>query len=146
MAKKRTATESPPDQPATTSHSEPVGANPPAPVSDTNGTAPTEAPPSEPAAQPSQNGGKRKPNQTFKVFSDKTTVLEVAVWENDISYDDRRSVQHSIVLSRSFKNAEGKWVPSTTFRTHDLPLVRVLLDLAHAWCVQRRTEDSSCPF
>src|SRR5437660_5085902 len=97
----RRKTESPPDQPATTSHSEPVQANAPAdiPASDTNGTAPAEAPLPEPAAQPPANGGKRKPNQTFKVFSDKSTVLEVAVWENDISYDDRRSVQHSIVLS-----------------------------------------------
>jgi hypothetical protein len=116
-------------------------------VSVTNGNGAVEAPTSEaPAPRIPQNGSKRKPDQTFKVWSDKTTILEVAIWENEVRYDDKVSVQHSIVLSRSFKNAEGKWGPSTAYRTHDLPLVSCLLDRAHAWCVSRRTEDSSIPF
>ena len=143
MAKKQTATKSP--EPTTAPGNEPVRANAPAePVSDTNGNADAEAPKEAPAAP--KNGGPRKPDQAYKVFSDKTTVLEVAVWENEVVYDGKTSVQHSIVLTRSYKNGEGKWVPSTAYRTHDLPHVRVLLDLAHAWCVGRRTEDGSIPF
>ncbi len=132
-------------QEPTRSPSEPVQANAPAePVSDTNGTAAVEAPKEAPA--PAPPNGKRKPDQTYKVYSDRTTVLEVGIWENEVRYDDKVSVQHTIQISRSFKNGEGKWVSSTTYRTHDLPHVRVLLDLAHGWCVERRTEDGSIPF
>ena len=99
-----------------------------------------------PAANGAANGARRKPDQSYKIYSDKTTQLEVAIWENEVRYDDKVSVQHSIVLSRAYKNGEGKWVPSTAYRTYDLPLVRFLMDKAHAWCADRRTQDSSCPF
>jgi hypothetical protein len=56
------------------------------------------------------------------------------------------SVQHSIQISRSIKNAEGKWVPNTSSRAHDLPLLGCLLDQAASLCAVRRIEDSSCPF
>ncbi len=96
------------------------------------------------AAKP--NDAPRKPDQAFAIWSDRTTRLQVAIWENEVRYDDKVSLQHSVVLTRSFKNAEGNWTDSGSYRTHDLPLVRVLLELAHAWCAKRRVEDSSIPF
>jgi hypothetical protein len=120
---------------------EPVQANAPAaPVGDSNGKV-TEKPAERPP-----HGARRRPDVSYKVFSDRTTVLEIAVWETAVEYDGRQGVQHSILLSRSYKNAEGQWVSNHAYRAHDLPLVRFLLDKAHCWCAERRTEDSSAPF
>ena len=106
-------------------------------ASDTNGTVADPASSANGTAEASAAGlARRKPDQSYKLYSDKTTQLEVAIWENEVRYDDKVSVQHSIVLSRSYRNGEGKWVPSTAYRTHDLPLARFLMEKAHA-CVRR---------
>ena len=133
------------ESPAGTATEHPPPEHPPDPLPTTSpGDAPRDT--NGTAAVSTATGDKRKPNQTFKIHSDRTTVLEVAIWENEVRYDDKVSVQHSIQLSRSYKNGDGKWVSNTAYRTHDLPLVRFLMDKAHSWCTDRRTQDSSCPF
>src|ERR1051325_11604164 len=80
------------------------------PVSDTNGNVKEELVTTP--VPPLQNCGKRKPDQTFKVWSDRTTVLEVAIWESEVKYDVKVTVQHHVQISRAHVNGDGKFVPS----------------------------------
>jgi hypothetical protein len=130
----------------------------------TDGTATMEAPPPTPATteattaegrteasppsdSPAPAGEKKKPVASWKCPSDRTTMLEVAVWENEVTHGDgSKGTQYAIVPSRSYKGQDGKWRPSFSCRQHDIPVLLFLLDKAHSWCLAARTEDSTIPF
>lgn len=79
---------------------------------------------------PETNGAvdKKKPLVSFKCNSDRTTVIEVALWSNDVEIEKGEIVQrYSTSFTRSFKK-DGKWTNgSRSYRTHDLPVLQFLL-------------------
>jgi hypothetical protein len=88
---------------------------------------------------------KRQPVAKFKCASGKDTYIEVAVWENAVTYQDGTAgTQLSTSFSRSYKNGEG-WKTNYSFRQHDLPILLYLLQKAHGWMLEQRVV-SDVPF
>ena len=83
------------------------------PPSEANGTLPEEPPtrvadpPQEPTTSPSEpNGQKRKPEVSYRCYTDRTTRLEVAVWTNDMQAQDgstykQHAITFKVLLQRS---------------------------------------------
>lgn len=133
-----TATE--PTEPVTTTPpGEPQGV--PEAVPDTNGSA-------TPPAQ-SGNGDKRKPVISWRLQSDRTTSIELAVWANTYrSQSGEEFEQLTLTLQRSFKTDAG-WQrqEKPSWRNHDIPCLLFLLQKAHAYALDRRTTvTADCPF
>src|SRR4051794_40975477 len=61
-----------------------------------------------PEANGARNDGKKRPVVSYKLSSDRTTVIEVAVWENVVTYNDGNAgVQYSITVNRSYRTDAG---------------------------------------
>ena len=111
-----------------------VAPDPPA-ATGVDGTSVTDAPRPEPQRDQQE---KRRPSFALKCASGKDTWIEVAVWENEVAYQDGgRGTQLVTSFSRSYRNGEG-WKTNFSFRQHDLPVLGFLLDRAHAWILERR--------
>ena len=70
------------------------------------------------APPPGENGtqGPRRPVAAFKCASGKDTYVEVAVWENEVHYQNGETgTQHVASFSRSYKNGEG-WKTNHSYR------------------------------
>ena len=62
--------------------------------------------------------------------------IRVAVWANQ----SNGGVWMNATITRSYKDGD-QWKETTTFRRRDLPIVRVLADMAHDWiCKQEPAE------
>ena len=123
MAKRRKTDPDPTSDPPTTA--------------DTNGTTATEAPPGE---SPDGNGeAKRRPVVSFKCPSDRSTWLEVSVWENIVTPQDGEPYkQYVTTCQRSYKTGDGEWKANHSYRAHDLPVLGHLLAKAHAFATDKR--------
>ena len=111
------------------------------------GQTPTPAPSDSPPNGNGQNGEKRKPTVSYRLMSDRTTSIEAAVWSNEMQNGDgEKWTQHSVTLSRSYKDQNGQWCKGGSYRIHDLPIVLFLLQKCHAFALTLRTEDSTMPF
>ena len=104
----------------------------------------------EPAPAPPpvhQNGnGRRPPDISWSLNTDRTTRVELAAWVN--LYTNQQGEQYeqvSFQLTRSYRQDDG-WKNGGSFRTHDLPIVAFLIAKGHAWACERRVTDSTMPF
>src|SRR5947208_1361034 len=100
-------------------------------------TSPTTVPGD--AAEPSQNGNggdKRKPLVSYRLSSDRTTSIELAVWSNTLrnQQSGEEYEQLSITVQRSYKTDAG-WQrqDKPSWRAHDIPCLLHLLGKAHAF-------------
>ncbi len=107
------------------------------PPAETNGTTATEAPPGE---SPEGNGEtKRRPVVSYKCPSDRSTWLEVSVWENTVTPREGEPYrQYVTTCQRSYKNGDGEWKANHSYRVHDLPVLCHLLAKAHAFATDQR--------
>ena len=120
----------------------------------TNGTheatAVAELPAEVPAPPPEKHGPEKpQPLVSFRLNSDRTTSVSLAVWGN--TYTNQQGEEYeqlTISVQRSYKDAEGKWQTQArpSWRVHDIPVVIFLLDKAHSFAMNRRCDDSSIPF
>src|SRR2546421_91794 len=102
-----------------------------------DGSQPQET--SHPPAEPE----KKRPVFSMKLRSDRTTVIEVAVWADEVQYQEGPSIQPSITVQRSYKTDDGwKNQDKPSFRQHDLPILFFLLEKAQAWVFEQRTEST----
>src|SRR4051812_5611752 len=105
-----------------------------------NAEAPAETPVNghvEPTPDQGQQE-KRRPVQTFKCASGKDTWIEVAVWTNEVTYQDGgKGTQLSTTFSRSYKHNE-EWRTNYSYRQHDLPVLLYLMQQAYAWILDQR--------
>ena len=62
-------------------------------------------------------------------------LIKASVWRNRRNAGDR----YSITVVRLFKNG-STWKQSTRFGRDDLPVVRLALDEAHTWMLNRTQE------
>jgi hypothetical protein len=113
-----------------------------------NGHALDPLPPAPPPAGPKPN----RPVAGFVANSDRTTRLEVAVWARQFkSNEGEEYTQYSLSLGRSWRDPDGKWLDSSSYRAHDVPVLLYLLGQAHDWCIAQRTTfrtkpDEELPF
>ncbi len=100
-----------------------------------------EAPP--PAAEPE----KQKPLVSYRISSDRTTSISLALWCNQMTNTQTGEAyeQLSVTVQRRYRTDQG-WSGGGAWRVHDLPVLMFLLQKAHAFALDRRTEDSSLPF
>lgn len=74
---------------------------------------------------------KQKPVWTHRIEE-----IRVAVWANQ----SNGGVWMNATITRTYKDGD-QWKDTTTFRRRDLPIVRVLSDMAHDWiCKQEPAE------
>lgn len=52
----------------------------------------------------------------------------------------RDGMRHTISVHRLFRNGDH-WKESSRFGPDDLPVIRLVLDLAHTWILQNGTQD-----
>lgn len=106
------------------------------PPSDTNGNGPI-----------NENGAgeKKRPVQSYRVHSDRTTSIELAIWSNEVDYGDgNKGVQYSTTINRSYKGNDG-WERQKhpSFRAHDIVVLQFLLRKAHDWMLQQRVVEDT---
>lgn len=89
---------------------------------------------------------KQKPVVSYRINSDRTTSIELAVWSNTYRNGQGEEYEQlSVTVQRSYKTDEG-WQKGGAWRIHDLPVLMFLIQKAHCFALDRRTTDSSCPF
>ena len=123
---------------------------------ETNGTATAEVPEAIPLeGTPAENGAngtptndKKKPLVSYRLSSDRTTSIELAVWSNTLKNRETNEEyeQLSITLARSYKDQNGAWCKGGSWRVHDVPCLMFLLQKGYAFALERRTGDTSIPF
>lgn len=97
---------------------------------------------------PAPADDRRKPLVSYRVNSDRTTSVSLAVWANQMTNTQTNEAyeQLSVTVQRRFRNDQGEWAAGGSWRVHDLPVLMFLLMKAHAFCLDRRTSDSTVPF
>ena len=92
---------------------------------------------------------KPQPLVRYRLNSDRTTSVSLAVWANTYkSQDGEEYEQLSVTVQRSYKDQQGQWQNQAkpSWRVHDLVTLMHLLQKAHSFALNRRTDDSSIPF
>ena len=116
----------------------------------TNGTHESQTAVAEvPAPPPDTHPAKPQPLVSYRLNSDRTTSISLAVWGNTYTNADGESYEQlTISVQRSYKDAEGKWQTQArpSWRVHDLVALTHLIQKAHAYALDRRTDDSNIPF
>jgi hypothetical protein len=120
----------------------------PAPTEGPPATAPPLRAPETPTSPSEPNGQKRKPEVSYRCFTDRMTRLEVAVWANELTGTDGATYkQHALTFTRSYKDGDGYWQDgSRWYRAHDMPVLLYLLERAYQYTLDSRTEDTTVPF
>ena len=65
--------------------------------------------------------------------------LKVTIWRNESD----KGPWYSVVLTRSYQDAQGDWQRSSSFGRDDLLLVAKLCDQAHSWIHRQTAKDAS---
>jgi hypothetical protein len=102
----------------------------------------------EPTASASARPEKPKPLVSWRLMSDRSTSIELAVWSNMLQGPDGEYEQLSCTASRSYKDQYGKWYRGGSWRIHDIPVLQFLLTKAHTFGLERRTttDNNGLPF
>lgn len=74
-------------------------------------------------------------NSPIKVI--RAGYVKATIWENT---NDKGQVYHSIDISRSYRDSEGKWQDTNQMFTEQLPLVRVVSDNSYAFIHEHLNE------
>lgn len=62
-------------------------------------------------------------------------ALSATIWKNAVQKDGRPFETHSVVIARGYKNKQGEWQNSSSFRAQDLPQAALLLQEAYKFLV-----------
>src|SRR5437870_5056987 len=82
-------------------------------------TSPGNNGPADAPALANDNGEKRKPIVSYRLSSDRTTSIELAVWSNTFtSKEGEPYEQLSVTIQRSYKDANGAWCKGGSWRIH----------------------------
>ena len=114
-----------------------------------NGTHEETAVMEVPAPPPDTHPDKPQPLVSYRLNSDRTTSISLAVWGN--TYTNQQGEEYeqvTITAQRSYKDQQGQWQAQvkSSWRVHDLPVLLYLLQKAHSFAMSRRCDDSSIPF
>ncbi|MBI2565309.1 hypothetical protein HYV79_05000 [Candidatus Woesearchaeota archaeon] len=70
----------------------------------------------------------KKPEKKYR-----TGAISATIWKNQQLKDGKAFSFHSISIERSFKNKEGEWQSTNSFKATDLPKVALLVDEAYKY-------------
>ena len=70
-------------------------------------------------------------------------ALSSTIWKNRAQKDGRSFETHSVVIARGYKNKQGEWQNSSSFRAQDLPQAALLLQEAYKFLVMTGAEINS---
>jgi len=95
------------------------------------------------------SGGKPQPLVSYRLNSDRTTSVSLAVWAN--TYTNGKGEEYeqlTMSVQRSYLDQNEQWQTQTkpSWRVHDIPVLLFLLQKAHTFALNRRTSDSSIHF
>ena len=98
---------------------------------------------------PVNGNGKHQPLVSYRLNSDRTTSISLAVWAN--TYTNQQGEEYeqlTVTVQRSYLDQQEQWQrqDKPSWRVHDLPVLLFLLQKAHSFALNRRTHDSSIPF
>ena len=74
---------------------------------------------------------KQKPEHEIRIGK-----IRAAIWANA----SENGAWHTVTVSRLYKNEEGQWRDSTAFGREDLLLLAKVVDKAHTWVCEQRSE------
>jgi hypothetical protein len=77
---------------------------------------------------------KQKPAKTFKLGRTKA-----AIWANQ---SEGRDVWFNVTVVRLYKDGD-QWKDTSAFRRDDLPMVRMVVDMAYAWIWEQEVPANS---
>ena len=66
------------------------------------------------------------------VYELRRGLIKVRIWRKRTRYGPR----HTVVVTRLFRNG-NLWKESTRLGRDDIPLIRLVLDQAHAWILRQ---------
>jgi hypothetical protein len=95
--------------------------------------AATQPPPDDSQAQ------EPEPNRPVHVV--RLRNIRAAIWANETE----TGVRHNVTLTRLYRDEQGHWHDSDSFRRDDLLLLAKVVDLAHTW-ISERSQDPHSPF
>jgi len=74
---------------------------------------------------------KKKPEKKFRAWS-----ITAAIWKNEGTTSTGEKTEfNSVTLQRRYKDHEGNWQNSNSFRAQDLPLVGLVLSKSYEYLV-----------
>jgi hypothetical protein len=147
MAKKRAGAPEamPPDPPQDDTSATGTATNPPPPPPPP--ATPT-SPGDPPASEAAGNGEKKRP--TYKVgpiLTDRNNSVECAVWANDVQTSDGKTFTvHNVTVQASYRDNEGTWKPTRSFRGSQLYALLYCLQRASDFILSQRDPANDCPF
>lgn len=97
---------------------------------------PVQTPPSD--QLPHMNGTKGSPPVWKKRVQTRGASIEVAVFKHEVDQGQASFSTFSITLDRSYKDGEGKWHTTHSFRRDDLLAGAHLLQRAYAWISEQK--------
>lgn len=83
---------------------------------------------------------KRKPAFSMKLWSDRSTIIEAAVWANEMQGDNGNWTAYSVTFSRQYRDEKGTWNTNHSYRQHDLACLGFLLQKALSWSLEQKAE------
>ncbi len=70
-----------------------------------------------------------KPEKKFRAGP-----VTATIWQNEATRQDgSKAVFYTVSLERSYKNKEGEWASSNTFRVNDIPKAVLVLNKAYEY-------------
>ena len=128
-------------------------ADPDPPATEPTPESTSDPPPESPTDDPPAAAPKTRPAVSYAANSDRTTRIEVAVWPRTVTVSESEEYTvYSLTLTRSWRDADGTWTDSASYRPHDVAVLLYLVQQAHHWCLSRRTRvrtpeaDGDVPF
>ena len=101
----------------------------------------------EPSGAPSAGEKKRPTYKVGPIITDKSSCVECAVWENELTGADGRTFTvHNVTVQASYRDAEGNWKPTKSFRGSQLYVLLYCLQKASDFILSQRDPANDCPF
>ena len=79
-----------------------------------------------PQAATQQQRTPKAPDQVLRIGP-----IRLAVWHNQTQQDGRNVTQHSIRITRRYKDKNGTWQTTESFFAEDLPKISILAQKAY---------------
>ena len=89
---------------------------------------------------------KVRPVMNFGPYpSDRSTSIEVAIWQNEIEVESKAITTYNVTIKRSYRDEFGTWKPNQNYRPHDLPILMHALAKAHDWILEKKNPAANAP-
>jgi len=78
---------------------------------------------------------KKQPEKKFRAGA-----VSATVWGNSVEKDGKQATYNSVSMERSYKDKEGNWQSTNSFRTNDLPKLALVAQKAYEYVLFKAAE------